>query len=287
MKVLVTGASGFIGYYVIHELLARGITVIATDIDRNIAEKKDWFPAVTFVEHIIDDESNPSLFQKFHQPDSLIHLAWKGLPNYKSLFHIEENLPQQYAFLKNVVTGGLKDMTVAGTCFEYGMKTGCLSEDTLPEPANPYALAKNTLRLFLEELKKHQPFILKWPRLFYLYGKGQNPNSLFSQLEKALQNGDESFNMSGGQQVRDYLPITKAATGLVDITLQTEISGIINCCSNEPVTVMEMVTSFIKKANKQIRLNVGFYPYPDFEPMEFWGNNDKLLQIQKKYTSER
>ena len=279
MKVLVTGATGFVGYYVIHELLKRNCTVIATDINQEKATEKDWYSQIRFVEHIIGNETDENLFEKFQQPDAMIHLAWQGLPNYKSLFHFEENLPKQYFFLKKIIEGGLKDLTVTGTCFEYGMKSGCLKEDMIPEPANPYALAKNTLRLFLEELKKFSDFHFKWPRLFYLYGKGQNPKSLLAQLDIALENNDTVFNMSGGQQVRDYLPVENVAANIVSVSLQNDVTGIINCCSGNAITVEKLVLEYLAAKNKSIHLNLGYYPYPDYEPMEFWGDPQKLNYI--------
>jgi len=276
MKVLVTGATGFIGYYVIHELLKRDCSIIATDISVEKAKEKDWYKQADFVEHIIGAETGEDLFEKFQQPTAMIHLAWQGLPNYKSLSHFEETLPKQYFFLKKIIESGLKDLTVAGTCFEYGMKSGCLSEDLIPEPANPYALAKNTLHLFLEEYKKISDFHFKWVRLFYLYGKGQNPKSLFAQLDTALENNEKVFNMSGGQQIRDYLPVEEVAANIVSIALQNETTGIINCCSGKPVTVEKVVRQWLARENKTIQLNLGHYPYPDYEPMEFWGDAKKL-----------
>ncbi len=65
---------------------------------------------------------NKNYFSYFDNPDLLIHLAWQGLPNYKSLFHFENNLPVHYSFLKNMVVNGLKNMVVTGTCFEYGIR---------------------------------------------------------------------------------------------------------------------------------------------------------------------
>jgi len=281
MKVLVTGATGFIGYYVIHKLLKSNNTVIASDVSEEKAKEKDWFQQVKFVEHIIGNETDENHFEKFQRPDVMIHLAWQGLPNYRSLFHFEENLPKQYFFLKKIIETGLKDLTVAGTCFEYGMKTGCLSEDMLPEPANPYALAKNSLRLFLEELKNFSSFHFKWIRLFYLYGKGQNPKSLLAQLDIALEKGETVFNMSGGQQVRDYLPVEEVASNIVAVALQHKITGIVNCCSGQPITVEQLVKQYLDKKKKTIQLNLGYYPYPDYEPMEFWGDNSKLEKILK------
>src|SRR6185437_12073848 len=125
--------------------------------------------------------------EKFNRPDFLIHLAWKGLPNYKQLFHFEEVLPEQYSFIKKLISQGLKDVTVTGTCLEYGMQQGGLAETMPAMPSNPYAIAKNTLRCFLEEYQKFVPFNFKWVRLFYMYGKGQSASSVLSQLDKALE----------------------------------------------------------------------------------------------------
>ena len=72
---------------------------------------------------------------------------------------------------------------------------------------------------------------MKWVRLFYLYGKGQSPNSLLSQLQSALDRGDQVFNMSPGDQLRDYLEVTKVAEYIIRIAMQRRETGIINCCS--------------------------------------------------------
>lgn len=276
MKILVTGATGFVGYHVLHELIEKNYEIIASSTNLEKAKSQDWFGRVKFVEHKLGDAANDDLFQKFGQPDVLVHLAWEGLPNYKNSFHIDKVFPDQYSFLENMVSNGLKSLTVTGTCFEYGMKSGRLSETMISEPANPYALAKDELRKSLEILQRHQPFSLKWIRLFYMYGKGQNPGSLMAQLDAAIARGDKIFNMSGGQQVRDFLPVKKVAENIVDIALQERVTGIINCCSNKPVTVEKLVRDHLEKKNSSIQLNLGHYPYPDYEPMEFWGDDSKL-----------
>jgi dTDP-6-deoxy-L-talose 4-dehydrogenase (NAD+) len=193
--------------------------------------------------------------------------------------HLDVNLPGQYAFLENLLANGLKDLTVTGTCFEYGMQEGELKESLPALPQNPYGIAKNELRKKLEYLKGQLQFNLKWVRLFYMYGPGQNPNSLLSQLENALAARDKVFNMSGGEQVRDFLPVEQVAAYIADIALQDRIQGIINCCSGLPVTVKAFVEDYLKKTNRSISLNLGHYPYADYEPMRFWGNTEKLNKI--------
>lgn len=280
MKVLVTGATGFVGNYVIKELNKRPeIQLIATSKSREKAEAKSWFSKVTYLPMDIRKlPDNP--YNYFGKPDKLIHLAWEGLPDFKGLFHIEENFWFHYRFLKNLVEEGLKDVTITGTCLEYGYINGCLSEDLPTNPHTPYGLAKDSLRRFLVELKKQQNFTLKWLRLFYMYGKGQNEKSLFSQLESALDRGDKTFNMSKGEQLRDFLPIEEVAQTIVGIALQQE-EGIFNCCSGQPTSVLSMVERVMEQKGKKIQLNKGYYPYPDYEPMAFWGDSHKTTKVLK------
>src|SRR5688500_14906361 len=149
-KILVTGATGFIGNYVVRELLKRNYQVIATSSNIIKAEKANWFPSVEYVNAdistLVAGHDNVNAF--FKQPNRVIHLAWPGLPNYRELFHFEKNLPLQYAFIKNLVNSGINNITITGTCFEYGMKEGCLQEDIVTDPQNSYGLAKDSLRKF-------------------------------------------------------------------------------------------------------------------------------------------
>lgn len=284
-KILVTGATGFIGNYVVSELLRRNHEVVATSKTGEKARNFDWYPYVTYLSadfSKMDTGDVQDYAAYFQQPDKVIHLAWPGLPNYRELFHFEENLYNDFRFLKNLITHGVKDITITGTCFEYGMAEGCLSEEMPSDPQNSYGLAKDTLRKFLQQLQQHQPLNLKWVRLFYMYGKGQNPGSLLSQLDNALENNETVFNMSGGEQQRDYLPVEDVAYNLVEIAMQDKVTGIINCCSGKPVSVKELVRQYLLQKGKVIDLNLGIYPYATFEPMNFWGSIEKLKQILNK-----
>ncbi len=177
---------------------------------------------------------------------------------------------------------GLSDLTVTGTCLEYGLQEGRLSEDMPALPITAYGKAKNKLRNELEKIKGKAGLNFKWVRLFYMYGKGQNPNSLLSQLDKALSNEEKIFNMSGGRQLRDFLPVEKVAKNIVTIALQRNVEGIINCSSAEPLAVLDFVRKYLRQKGKDIALNPGYYPYPDYEPMGFWGDNTKLKSIIKE-----
>ncbi len=159
MNILVTGSTGFIGNYVVEELLKYNFDVIASGIRLKKEIHPDWLDKVTYIKADLN-ESRKDWFSFFEKPDMLIHLSWEGLPNYKELFHLERNLPNNYFFLKNMVENGCKKVAVTGTCFEYGIQSGALKEDLETKPDNPYALAKDCLRKFLEQLQKKEKKLL-------------------------------------------------------------------------------------------------------------------------------
>ncbi|MBP9885967.1 MAG: NAD(P)-dependent oxidoreductase [Leptospiraceae bacterium] len=279
MRVLVTGASGFVGQYVIRNLIDRGyIEIVAVTRDKQKVSSLSFFNQVQIVECDIAKIDHHFL-GSIGKVDALIHLAWDGLPNYKESFHIDKNLFESYFFCKKLIEFGIKNITIVGTCFEYGMVDGCLSETMYSVPNNAYATAKDSLRKFIDLLHNTHTFSFKWVRLFYMYGAGQAKNSLISQLEQAIQRNDLEFNMSGGEQLRDYLPIDLVADYLVSCSLQTEITGIINCCSGRPISVRKFVEKYLEEKNINIKLNLGYYPYADYEPMAFWGDDTKLKKI--------
>jgi len=209
-------------------------------------------------------------------PDAVVHLAWGGLPNYRSLHHFEAELPAHYRFLRALVDSGLRRLLVTGTCFEYGLRSGALDEDMDAAPANPYALAKDTLRRQLSFLRAQHPFEFTWARLFYMYGEGQSPNSLYPQLRRAAAAGEAVFPMSGGEQLRDYLPIATVAQHLAALAVDRGDDGVVNVCSGRAVSVRTLVERWIAENGWSISPELGHYPYPDYEPLAFWGSSDKL-----------
>lgn len=85
--------------------------------------------------------------------------------------------------------------------------------------------------------------------------------------------------MSGGEQIRDFLPVEKVAENIVKISLQSKVNGIINNCSGSPIKVKDFILNYLQDKQKKIELNLGFYPYTNYEPMFFWGCNKKLNSI--------
>ena len=275
-SIVVTGASGFVGRAVLSALAARGIRPTAVTRDRR--RLSDLELDLAIVEGDIG-APDPAFIAELARHDVLLHLAWDGLPNYKSLHHFETELPAQYRFLKAVVAAGLRSIVVTGTCFEYGMQEGRLVETAPAQPTNPYGYAKDALRRQLMFLKQETPFALTWTRLFYMYGTGQNPKSIYSQLAAAVGRGDDHFDMSAGEQIRDYLPIEAIADRLVRLALLGREAGIVNICSGEPRSMRGIVESWMRDNGWRITLRLGKYPYPDYEPFAFWGSAEKLRKV--------
>lgn len=272
MRIAISGASGFIGQHVVKQLQSSGVDVIA--ISRQ-ARQKNSGPTVTPINMDIScPPENP--FDAMGRPDALIHLAWGGLPNYQSDHHVNVELPTQLAFLESCINGGLKKLIVTGSCYEYGLASGELSEDTPTRPCTRYGLAKNMLRQALFDLRCKHEFDLAWLRLFYLYGSGQAKQSLFGALHSAIQSGSKVFDMSGGEQLRDFLPVDEAARLIAEVAQTEHMDGIYNVCSSTPVAVKDLARLWVEASGAEIILNLGKLPYSAHETMGFWGNRQKL-----------
>lgn len=280
MKILVTGATGFIGNYVIRQFISLGgdNVIAATSQREDKAKEQEWYGKTEYIPcNLYQDMDFKTLFG---EPDIIIHLAWKGLPNYDETFHFEENLYYDYRFLKQMVEAGVKKIVITGTCFEYGLQAGCLSEDIETKPCTNYGFAKDILRKMMERLLvRHPETSLCWARLFYMYGKGQNEKSFVPMLKKAIEKNAEIFNMSGGEQLRDFLPVEKIAEKIILLALHKNAKGIYNICSGKPKSLRTLAEDIIKKEKSGIKLNLGYYSYPDYESMAFWGNNTKYENL--------
>lgn len=278
MKIIVTGATGFVGRHVVNQLLNEGyeVLVIARSTDR--ARTFSWFQSVQCISCDLHKNFQP-VVNLAKDVDAIVHLAWNGLPNYRSFFHIGQNLIADLNFLSAVINAGIKHLLVTGTCLEYGMQYGPLTEDMETRPTTPYGLAKDMLCKSLQALQKELTFTLQWVRLFYMFGNGQNQNSLLAQLDHAIASGQTTFNMSVGDQLRDYMPVTDVASSIVKLVRHPEVNGVINCCSGKPISILDLVTERCQMKESNITLNRGYYPYPDYEPMAFWGIPGKLKKI--------
>lgn len=271
MKLLITGASGFIGSNLIDILSKQNYEISVITRQQSKIKKFDWFSKIKIYEKNLLHLSKKD-YEEFASHDVVIHLAWDGLPNYNDDIHYY-NYKLSREFIENIIDYKIKHILIAGTCFEYGMQNGCLTEDQKTSPTNKYGIAKNKLRNAVLNYSKNKKLCVQWARFFYLYGKGQNKNSLIGQLDEKIENREKFFYMSLGDQLRDYLKVKDACNRVSKLIGNDNIRGVVNICSNKPISIEELVTQYIRSKNKYIELVKGYYDYNDYEPMNFWGHS--------------
>ena len=273
MHIAITGSTGFIGRHVVEALRRRGHSLVEVlRPERRVGTRSRGVADFDL------ESPPPDAYERLGRPDALVHLAWAGLPNYSSPHHVEVEYPLHLNFLTTLANQGLARFVVAGTCFEYGMKEGRIQETDPIVPVTEYARAKALLRQhFLERAPDAE---LLWARLFYLYGPGQSPTSLYGQFKQACESGEEHFPMSPGDQVRDYLYVEEVARQLVQLAAVERIgSCAVNICSGRPISVSKLVEQWVKECGVNIKLQRGVYSYPSHEPHTAWGDNTKFKEI--------
>ena len=214
------------------------------------------------------------------QPTNVILLSWPGLPNYQEPFHVIRNLPACVELIEQLVEAGLQRLVVAGTCYEYGLQNGPLKVDQFTDPVNCYAIAKDSLRRVIASRYNQENLRWCWARIFFPYGNGQNPNSLLPSLLQALVAGEESFSMSSGRQLRDFIDVQNVARHLLTLAKHQDAAGIYNLGSGTAKSVLEMAEKAIAAHGGAIRLKRGVYPDRSDEPLAFWADMEKFQTLQ-------
>ena len=276
MKVALTGGTGFIGQHV-RKLLAKS----EHDVLLVVRKKAKIAELGANEKFVIGDisEDRENWFDYLDQPDVLLHLAWGGLPNYLDNYHVEVELPIQSQFLSKIVASGLPKLVVTGTCYEYGLTSGALSESQETNPNTPYGIAKDRLRKSLSDMRSEFEFELTWARIFYPYGDGQSEMSIYSQLRVAMLNGDKQFKMGSGKQILDFISVEKVVSALVFLTTRCAGVGLVNIGSGEPQSVIDFVQSQIRVLGAQLEPLIGALPDRNFESQVFWADSSKLSSL--------
>ena len=270
--VLVTGSQGFVGRRVVAELSRSPGTEVVCLVRRRPVENRGT--GIRLVHADLHTEAGVKEIAQI-RPDGVVHLAWDGLADFRSPVH-HNQVAHHARFLGALVDAGVKRIVGVGTCLEYGLVEGELDESMPARPVTAYAEGKTSLSEQVEHLTRVAGVSWCWARVFYPYGPGQQPKSLWSSLHTAIDRGDPEFPMSGGLQVRDYLHISEVGRILARLAQNDLATGPINVCSGEPVTVGELVERWIAERKSTIRPKLGVYPYPDYEPMSFWGSTRTL-----------
>ena len=226
-----------------------------------------------------DISSNSKIF--FADKHSyLIHCAWDNVRDNLNFIHLEQHFGDHLMFLKKLIDIGIQKIIVTGSCYEYGLQYGPVDEKELTKPNTPYAIAKDALHKSLSFLTQDTKTDLLWCRLFYNYGHGQDPKSIISLFDEAIQRGDKYFNMSLGEQLLDYLSVSETAAQLVSLL---EVNrGIFNICSGKPISLRRFLEKRMQEKKKFIKLRLGHFPYRKQDSMAIWGKNSFNSQIKLK-----
>lgn len=274
-KVLVTGAGGYIGRFVVKELCDKGADVIAADIKTDGVDGR----AKLLRENIFSGSEN--IFQELGSPDICIHMAWRDGFVHNSAAHMGD-LSAHYVFIKNMIEGGLKHLSVMGTMHEIGYYEGAIDENTPCNPISMYGIAKDALRRSTILLAKQSNICLQWLRAFYIYGDDKRNNSIFSKLTIAAEQGKKTFPFTTGKNKYDFISVEELAKQIAAASMQTETDGIINCCTGQPISLAEKVESFIKEHGFDIKLEYGAFPDRPYDSPAEWGDAGKIDKIMRK-----
>lgn len=237
-KVLLTGATGFIGQPMISALIERGYVVHAVSSKskpRN-SEKLFW--------HQVDlqDSAQTEKLIKQVRPTHLVHLAW--YVENKKLWNAPENLDWVKAsleLLRVFVACGGKRAVMAGTCAEYDWSEQApFSENkTSVRPQSLYGMSKHALHLIAEKFADVAGVSLAWGRIFFSFGEAESPNRLVASVIRSLLDGKEA-KCTHGNQIRDFLSSADIA-GAFAALLDSDVKGAVNIASGRGVKIKTLV----------------------------------------------
>jgi dTDP-6-deoxy-L-talose 4-dehydrogenase (NAD+) len=277
MKVLVTGANGYIGRHVVKALLDKGASVIACDLVTDDVDKR--------AECISLDLFDPpvgNVYEQLESPDVCLHMAWRNGFVHNASTHIGD-LSAHYRFLTAMIDGGLRHLAVMGTMHEVGYWEGAIDENTPCNPISMYGIAKDALRRSMILYCKQNDCILQWLRCYYILGDDKKNNSVFCKLLLAAEEGKKSFPFTTGKNQYDFITVDELAVQISSVVTQEDVTGIINCCSGKPMSLADRVELFIKEHNLDIELKYGAFPDRPYDSPCVFGDNKKILEVLKTW----
>jgi dTDP-6-deoxy-L-talose 4-dehydrogenase (NAD+) len=265
-RVLVTGATGFVGRQVLKHLAVQGVRLTTVVRDG----KQEIFKENPAVEKIV---TTPDLFAEtaewwsnvLHDIDTVIHVAWYVeaglyLQSSKNLDCLQGTLN----LAEGAIKAGVRRFVGVGTCFEYDLSHGMLSVSTPLNPLTPYAGSKASAYLALCQLLPPQMVEFVWCRLFYLYGEGEDARRLVPYLRARLAAG-EPAELTIGNQIRDFIDVSEAGRLISEAALGT-MNGPVNICSGIPITVRQLAERIADVYGRRDLLKFGVRSDDLFDP---------------------
>lgn len=273
-RVLITGAAGYMGHHVVREFLDAGYEVSVNDLNYKGVDERAKRQEVD----IFSGEKD--IYRRMGEPDVLVHLAWRDGFVHNSDAHMSD-LSKHATFLKNMVDGGVKSISVMGTMHEVGYWEGMIDENTPCAPLSMYGIAKNALRQFLLVYTQKKETAVHWLRAYYIYGDDARGSSIFAKLVQAAEDGRKTFPFTSGKNRYDFIHVDELARQIMKASVQDEITGIINVCSGTTVSLGEKVEGFIREHHYDITLEYGAFPERAYDSPAVWGDATKIQKIMK------
>ena len=285
MKVLITGASGFVGSHVARLLVAEGCEVYALVRESsNRWRIRDILPSMYLRQSDLVAFENVNTYLQEIKPELCIHLAWYAVPG--KYLNSQENLDSIQAsinLLSQLAELGCKRFVGIGTCFEYDLSLGYLSESSLTKPITLYAATKVALSTILQQFAQITEMEIAWIRLFYQYGPMEDERRLIPGIISSLLR-DEVVKTTKGEQIRDFLNIEDVASAIWAVA-KSNVSGVVNVGSGQPVTVGQIALELGNLLGKPDLIHLGALPYRPNDPMFICANNE-LLRKKTDWTQK-
>jgi nucleoside-diphosphate-sugar epimerase len=250
MRVLLTGATGFVGCEVARELTRRGHDVHALVMEgeaeeRAFRERLSGIPLTRIRGNLLEPASYRAALEAL-SPDACIHAAWYANPkDYLSSPVNVDLLAASAGLMKTLVELGCRRIVGVGTCFEYDTGVGILAETTSPlRPEHLYSTCKRALFDVVSSLVRGTGTTFAWTRLFWMYGPHEYPSRLVPAVIRPLLAGEQA-RVSTGEQQRDFLHVADAGAGIVQV-LESELTGPVNVASGNAVRVRDVVLAIAR-----------------------------------------
>ena len=237
-RVLLTGASGFVGRHAQTRLLELGYEVHAI----GFRASDEWAdPGVH--SHTCDllGEGECAALLRSVRPTHLLHLAWCAVPgkfwtSLENLRWVSASLDMTRAFAE---AGGTRAV-YAGTCAEYDWSSGrCSEEETPLRPNTLYGTCKHALQSILTQAHEEMGLSIGWGRLFFMYGSHEPQGRLVSSIVTALLQG-KPIACTQGRQVRDFMHIRDVADAMAAL-LDSAVGGAVNIASGDARPVADVI----------------------------------------------